>query len=225
LKNKIKHAVILAAGRGIRMRPLTNKIPKAMAPFKGSTLINNSIEKIKNFFENIHVTVGYKGAILAKHVIEKNVSSIINTDGKGNSWWLYNSLLKEINEPICVFTCDNIIETNYISLLEEYINLKNPCCMLVPTTPIKGLEGDYIFADNDNIVTKISRLEKSRIYCSGIQLLNPYSINLKTKKVDDFNDVWNQLITIEELKISSTLSEYWYAIDNLEQLKFINDSE
>ena len=97
--------------------------------------------------------------------------------------------------------------------------------MLVPTTPIKGLEGDYIFADHKNIVTKLSRLEKSKIYCSGIQFLNPYSINLKTKKVDDFNDVWNQLITIEELKISSTLSEYWYAIDNLEQLKFINDSE
>jgi len=225
LKTKIKHAVILAAGRGIRMRPLTNKIPKAMAPFKGSTLINNSIEKIKIFFENIHVTVGYKGAILAKHVIEKNVSSIINTDGKGNSWWLYNSLLKEINEPICVFTCDNIIETNYISLLEEYIGLKNPCCMLVPTNPIKGLEGDYIFADHKNIVTKLSRLEKSNIYCSGIQFLNPYLINLKTKNVEDFNDVWNQLITIEELKISSTLSEYWYAIDNLEQLKFINDSE
>ena len=151
-------------------------------------------------------------------MIEKNVSSIINTDGKGNSWWLYNSLLKEINEPICVFTCDNIIETNYVSLLEEYISLKNPCCMLVPTTPIKGLEGDYIFADNNNIVTKISRLEKSKIYCSGIQFLNPYSINLKTKKVDDFNDVWNQLITIKELKISSTLSEYWYAIDNQNNL-------
>ena len=225
MKNKIKHAVILAAGRGIRMRPLTNKIPKAMAPFKGSTLINNSIEKIKDFFDNIHVTVGYKGAILAKHVIEKNVSSIINTDGKGNSWWLYNSLLKEINEPICVFTCDNIIETNYVSLIEEYISLKNPSCMLVPTTPIKGLEGDYIFADHKNIVTKLSRLEKSKIYCSGIQFLNPYLINLKTKKVEDFNDVWNQLITIQELKISSTLSEYWYAIDNLEQLKFINDTE
>ena len=65
----------------VRMRPLTNKIPKAMAPYKGSTLISNSIEKIKNFFENIHVTVGYKGAILAKHVIERNVTSIINTNG------------------------------------------------------------------------------------------------------------------------------------------------
>ena len=43
------------------------------------------------------------------------------------------------------------------------------------------------------------------MYCSGIQLLNPYSINLKTKKVDDFNDVWNQLITIEEVDINSSI--------------------
>lgn len=225
MKTKIKHAVILAAGRGVRMRPLTNKIPKAMAPYKGSTLISNSIEKIKNFFENIHVTVGYKGAILAKHVIERNVTSIINTNDKGNSWWLYNSLLREIDEPICVFTCDNIIEIDYNSLLQEYINLNNPYCMLVPTKPIQGLDGDYIFADNNNIVKKLSRVDKSKIYCSGIQFLNPYLINLKTRKVENFNEVWDQLIPLTQLKISSSLSEYWYAIDNLEQLKFINDTE
>lgn len=222
---KIKHAVILAAGRGIRMRPLTDNIPKAMAPYKGSTLISNSIEKIMKFFENVHVTVGYKGAMLAKHVIEKGVTSIINTNGKGNAWWLYNSLLKEINEPVCVFTCDNVIETNYNNLLKEYINLNNPCCMLVPTSPIKGLDGDYIFADNNNIVRKLSRANKSKIYCSGIQFLNPYMINMETKKSENFNDVWKQLMLIEQLKVSSSLSENWYAIDNLEQLKFINDTE
>ena len=97
--------------------------------------------------------------------------------------------------------------------------------MLVPTSPIKDLDGDYIFADKNNIVSKLSRFEKSKIYCSGIQILNPYLINLKTRRVEDFNEVWNQLIPIKQLKISSSLSEYWYAIDNLEQLKFINDTE
>ena len=88
----INCAVILAAGRGIRMRPLTDNIPKAMAPFKGSTLIGNSIDKIKPFFSKIYVTVGYKGKELSEHVISKGITSIINTEGKGNAWWLYNSI-------------------------------------------------------------------------------------------------------------------------------------
>jgi NDP-sugar pyrophosphorylase family protein len=37
----IKYALIMAAGRGTRMLPLTSSIPKAMAPLNGTTLIAN----------------------------------------------------------------------------------------------------------------------------------------------------------------------------------------
>jgi len=47
-----------------------------------------------------------------------------------------------------------------------------PLCMIIPTKPIKGLAGDYIFKKR-NIVQKLSRKNKSDIYCTGIQVLNP----------------------------------------------------
>ncbi len=53
----INHAVILAAGRGIRMMPKTKKIPKAMVKIKNETLILKLIKKINQYIKNIHITV------------------------------------------------------------------------------------------------------------------------------------------------------------------------
>ena len=53
---KFDHAVIMAAGRGMRMMPLTNVIPKAMAPFNGSTIIADGIKNIKDHIDNLYIT-------------------------------------------------------------------------------------------------------------------------------------------------------------------------
>ena len=107
----------MAAGRGIRMKPITNTIPKAMAPIKGSTLIANGLAKLSKYFNNVHITVGYKGALLASHVIDLKVHTIFNTNQKGNSWWLYNTLMKKIDEPVFVLTCDNIFQISFQKLI------------------------------------------------------------------------------------------------------------
>lgn len=219
---RINHTLIMAAGRGMRMMPLTGVIPKAMAPYKGSTLIAKGIAKIKKHIDNIHITVGYKGAMLAQHVIERNVSSVFNTGGKGNSWWLYNTLLKYINEPIFVLTCDNVIELDFQKFTDDYYDQGAPTCMVVPVKPIEGLEGDYIF-HNNNIVTELSRERKSDIYCSGIQIINPLEVNQITLETESFHELWNQLIKRQRLYCSNILPEKWFAVDTLSQLDAVNN--
>jgi len=217
----IHHALIMAAGRGQRMMPLTKDIPKAMAIHDGSTLIAKSIEKLKNSIDNIHITVGYKGSMLAKHVIEHKISSIFNTDGKGNAWWIFNTLLKHIDEPVLVLTCDNIVELDTTLLIKDYYNKNEPACMVVPVKPVEGLEGDYIFQRN-GIITELNRNKKSDIYCSGIQLLNPKKINQLIEEADDFNVVWQRLLKIHQLFCSEIYPKNWFTVDTIEQLNFIN---
>lgn len=216
--NKIQHAIILAAGRGLRMMPFTNKLPKAMAPIKGSTLIKHGIKNLKKNIKNIYITVGHKGSHLASHVIEENVNAIINTNNKGNSWFIFNSILKNLNEPIFVLTCDNIFQMNLNKISKEYFKLNEPDCMIVPTTPVSGLEGDYI-EKNDQIISKLSRTKKTNLYCSGIQVLNPFKINSKYKKRNNFNYLWKDLIKTNQLYCSNYRPKFWYAVDNLKQLK------
>ena len=215
---KINHAFIMAAGRGTRLRPLTKKIPKGLIKFKQSSLIANGIKKLKKYLDFIHISVGYKGPILAKHLIEEKVSSIINTDKKGNSWWIFNSIFKSFDSPLYVLTCDNVTNIDFKKIERDYYKKGQPICMIIPTKPIKGLAGDYIFRKK-NIIQGLSRKVKSDIYCTGIQILNPKKINDKIKSTDDFNILWKRLIKIKQLYVSDVMPKKWYTVDNVDNYK------
>ena len=215
---KINHAFIMAAGRGTRLRPLTKKIPKGLIKFKQTSLIANGIKKLKKYIEFIHISVGYKGPILAKHLIEEKVSSIINTDKKGNSWWIFNSIFKSFDSPLYVLTCDNVTNIDFKKIEKDYYKKGQPICMIIPTKPIKGLAGDYIFRKK-NIIQGLSRKVKSDIYCTGIQVLNPKKINDKIKSTDDFNILWKRLIKIKQLYVSDVVPKKWYTVDNVDNYK------
>lgn len=219
---RIRHALIMAAGRGQRMMPLTEAVPKPMAPYRGSTLIGDGIARLTSRLDNIHITVGYKGAMLAQHVIERGVRSVINTDGRSNSWWLYHTLLSALDEPIYVLTCDNVVELEFDLLEQDYRQLGSPACMLVPVRPVPGLDGDFIFR-RGNLVTGLDRHVESDIYCSGIQILNPRRINEITSDAGDFYAVWRQLIEREQLAVSSVHPKRWISVDTWQQLVALNE--
>jgi NDP-sugar pyrophosphorylase family protein len=210
----VNHAFIMAAGRGVRLRPITNFMPKGMVLYKNQTLISQGINKLKKFVKNIHISVGYKGSMLAKHCLDNNISSILNTKAKSNSWWIFNSIFKTLNEPIFVLTCDNVTSIDFLSLEKDYIKKKKPPCMLVSVNPIEGLHGDFIH-HKKNIVTALSRKNKSKVYCSGIQIINPYVINNLMKEKDDFKKIWKVLIKKKKLYVSDVKPKKWFTVDNI----------
>ena len=65
-------ALILAAGLGSRLRPLTDEVPKCMVKVNGVSIIDKQIQNLKeNGVNELFVVTGYKGDILEKHIIEK----------------------------------------------------------------------------------------------------------------------------------------------------------
>lgn len=221
---KFEHSIIMAAGRGARLSPFTAIIPKAMIPYLNTTLIGNGIKKLRPKIQNIHVTVGYKGSILAQHVINLGVDSIFHTNGKGNSWWVYNTLMKHLDEPVLVLTCDNVVDLDLEWLAKQYADLKEPPCLLIPVKPVPTLEGDYIFEKN-RVIYKLDRNTPSEIYCSGIQIINPRKINELTKATESFYELWDQLMAKKLLYVSEIYPKRWFTVDTIEHLKQLMTDE
>lgn len=214
----ISQALIMAAGRGNRMRPLTDTIPKPMVTYKEDTLIGNCLTELHKCVSQIHITVGYKKAMLSEYLMTRGgVDTIINTEGHGNAWWISNTVMKYVDEPIVVLTTDNVTEIDIPFLTTEYQRLNFPACMIVPVKPLDGIEGDYIHCQ-DGLVEAINREKVSDIYCSGIQIVNPSRITSLTGPLEDFKQVWHLLINQGELKVSKIYPNHWFSIDTIEQL-------
>ncbi len=57
-------AVILAAGRGTRMRELTEELPKALLPLGDKTLLEYEFDALPDEIDEIIIIVGYKGGLI-----------------------------------------------------------------------------------------------------------------------------------------------------------------
>ena len=69
INNMIKQAMILAAGRGKRMMPLTKDMPKSMLRIGNMTLIEDKIVRLTEAgVERIIINTGYLGEYIRDHV-------------------------------------------------------------------------------------------------------------------------------------------------------------
>jgi len=61
-------AVVIAAGKGVRLRPITDEIPKCMAELKGKPMMEHVLVNLKKAgIEEVHLVVGYKKDVIEEH--------------------------------------------------------------------------------------------------------------------------------------------------------------
>lgn len=117
-------AVILAAGMGTRLRPITDKVPKCMVPVNGVTIIENQINNlIDNGINEIIIIGGYKYDILKAHIskISEKVRIINNKEYSTTNNMYSLHMAKEFvdNEAFLLLNGDVFFEKEIIEKLLE----------------------------------------------------------------------------------------------------------
>ena len=122
--------VIMAGGRGSRLKPLTNVLPKALIPIGEKTILEHIMDKfVEVGSDNFSISVNYKSDMI-RHYFETLNNPNYHIDyfeekkplGTAGSLHLLSEKLKE---TFFVSNCDIIIDSEYDIILDYHLNSKN----------------------------------------------------------------------------------------------------
>ncbi len=66
---KLRRAVVLAGGKGVKMRPFTYEMPKCLIPVNGRPVLDHTIESLRRHdIRDIVLSIGYHGEKIREHV-------------------------------------------------------------------------------------------------------------------------------------------------------------
>lgn len=122
--------VIMAGGQGVRLRPLTNIIPKPLIPIGEKTLMEDIMDKfVKYGCSDFYVSVNYKANVIKRYFdnlnnSEYNISYFQEDFPLGTAGSL--TLLKgKINSTFWVSNCDILVNDSYDQILDYHRNNRN----------------------------------------------------------------------------------------------------
>jgi len=197
---KIKQGMVLAAGLGKRMQPITLKTPKPLIEIGNKNLMDRAIELlinhgIKEIVINVHHLADQikdfinKRQYEAKIIISHEQDVLLDTGGG------ILEATKYFKEPFVVINPDTLWSNTYSSELRDledlYFKHKKSCLLLVN----KNLSYDSSFKGDFNLQNStVSRDNSNKFIFTGLQILDQsVFISIKKKKFS-MNKIWNYLI-------------------------------
>ena len=226
---KVKKAIILGAGFGKRMRPLTKKIPKPLVKINGITLLENSIKFLSSLgVKHIVVNAHHLHKEIVNFIKRKKFSSKVNVivekrkilDTGGG---ILNASKKFKNQTFFVLNPDTIWRKGYRKefrkLEKVYLKNKKPTMLLVSKNKSydRSFKGDF----NLNSKNEILRQKNNKFIFTGAQII--YRSVFKKRKIKPFsiNKVWDDLIGNKEL-LGVTSRQKFFHINSYKIYKKLN---
>ena len=224
---KTKTVIILAAGYGKRLRPITEKIPKPLVKIAGKTLLQNVLDHVlKLHCEKIIINTHYhhkkindfiKSNYEKENIIISYEKELLDTGGG-----VKNALPLFASNEALILNSDIYWSSNNFQEIENFINSfgKEQKCklLLVPKEKAHGInnnKGDFIIGDG--LIKRFKKHHEILIY-SGAQIISLDVLNEYQKEKFSFNIVWDKLID-RQLISGDVMKSDWHHIGDIKALK------
>ena len=173
--------VIMAGGKGTRLKPITNVIPKPLVPVGDKTIL----EVIMDQFEGIgcqkfYMSVNYKADMMKYYLSQLDHKYDIEFFMEDKPLGTIGSvaLLKDkITTPFIVSNCDSITDQDYRDVYDYHINNHNDMTIV---TMIKNFKIPYgvIETGEDGLMVNLKeKPEQTYQVNTGVYILNPECID------------------------------------------------
>lgn len=229
---KIKQAVILAGGRGERLRPFTDRNPKPMVPINGKPFLELLIEMLReNGMKEVVILSGYLGNKIKDYFgrgsrfgikIKYSYTPFLDENGQENESGIRIKNAQDLLDDIFLLMyCDNYWSLQ-IEKLERFYQEHNTEAMVTAYSNKDNSTKNNILIDDNGYVVKYdrSRMEKN---LNGVEIgffvINKEILKMIPEENCHFErDILPKLISQKQVSGYLTDRKY-YSISNLERAK------
>jgi len=230
------NAMIFAAGLGTRLKPLTDKLPKAMAPFNGKPLLWHAINSFKGMgVERIVVNVHHFAHTIIEYINGNDWhTQVVISDESDQLLETGGGLLKAKslfipNKPIIIRNVDIITSTNVESFIYSHLQNQNDATLMVKN---RSTSRYLVFNEEmqlcawkntktKEVKTVIPADKQTDLASSGMHIVEPRLLNeMGVVRPFSIIDAYLQLSQTHSIKGYRVANEEaWFDVGTLEKLK------
>jgi len=227
-------ALILAAGYGKRLEPLTKAVPKPMVPVANKPVMQYNIELLRKYgIKDITANVHYfpeqvenyfgDGSAFGVNLKYSFEEELLGTAGGVRRM----SQLAGIDDTFAVISSDILTDVNIGRMLTYHKKKKAVATIALTSVSDVTQFGVVVLDEKDKIIAfqeKPSREEaKSDLVNTGIYIFEPEILDMINGNIRDFGrELFPRLVRDKEPFYGYKMVEYWNDVGGLEKLKSAN---
>ena len=223
--------MILSAGFGKRLNPLTLDCPKPLLKIGEETLLSNTINFLEySNIKEVIINVHYLGGQIIKYLKKKKFNLKINViNEKEKILDTGGGILNALNYFHESFLCinpDTIWNLNYVKELknmeDNFLSGKRKCILLIVNKSKsfdKNLKGDFNLING--LIEKKKQKEDLKYIYTGLQIINPDIFKNINDEVFSINKIWDKLIKNKDLYAVESQINFLH-VSTLEVYKKLN---
>ena len=218
---QINTALILCAGFGKRLLPLTQSTPKPLLKIGQITLLERTIKLIEKLqIKKIKINTFYLSKEIKKFVDQSNTNLDIQLIEDGNEildtgGGIFNMIKDSSQENFLVFNPDTLWNENYDKNISKMADLYfrkqiNNILLVVP----KDLSFDKRLKGDFNLINeKLTKDNNKNFIYTGCQIINKNIFSKITKKKFSMNEIWNSQLKESRLFAYESNIEFLHVTD------------